>query len=99
LGDKIYYNNDYFEKLFQEQKSPILTPVKAIKGQSDDLKKREKAFNDLFSKAVAKVRQPIEAFFNWLIQKTDIQRASKVCSEKGLIDHIFGRISAALLCF
>jgi len=35
--------------------------------------------------------------FNWLIQKTDIQRASKVRSSKGLIVHVFGRIAAAFI--
>jgi len=30
-----------------------------------------------------------------LIRKTDIQRASLVRSEKGLIAHVFGRIAAA----
>jgi len=99
FGDKIYYNTDFFEKLFQELNSIMLTPIKMIKGQCDDLKKRGKAFNDFFSKVVSKVRQPIESFFSWLIQKTDIQRASKVRSDKGLIVHVFGRISAALLCF
>jgi len=99
FGDKIYYNTDFFEKLFQELNSIMLTPIKMIKGQCDDLKKRGKAFNDFFSKVVSKVRQPIESFFSWLIQKTEIQRASKVRSDKGLIVHVFGRISAALLCF
>ncbi|NMC39558.1 MAG: transposase, partial [Bacteroidales bacterium] len=47
--------------------------------------------------AVSKIRQPIEALFNWLIDKTDIQRASKVRSTKGLIVHIFGRIAAAYI--
>jgi hypothetical protein len=98
-GDKIYNDKNFFENLFQQNNSIMLTPIKAIKGQCDELKKRDKAFNDLFSTAVSKVRQPIESLFNWLIQKTDIQRASKVRSSKGLIVHIFGRISAALLCF
>jgi hypothetical protein len=77
----------------------MLTPVKAIKGQPDNIKQRDKASNDLFSKAVSKIRQPIESSLNWLIQKTDIQRESKVRSDKGLIIHIFGRIAVALLCF
>jgi len=51
----------------------------------------------LFSTAVSKVRQPIEALFNWLIEKTDIQRASKVGSTKGLLVHVFGRLAAAFI--
>jgi hypothetical protein len=60
-------------------------------------KQRKKAADDLFSKAVSSVRQPIEAFFNWLIEKTDIQRASKVRSTKGLLVHVFGKIAAAFI--
>lgn len=72
-----------------------MTPIKGIKGQCQEIKNREKAANDLFSTALSRVRQPIEALFNWLIQKTDIQRASKVRSSKGLLIHIFGRIASA----
>lgn len=42
----------------------MLTPVKGVKGQSEQEKQRNKAYNDLFSSAVSKVRQPIESFFN-----------------------------------
>jgi hypothetical protein len=55
----------------------MLTPVKSIKGQSEWEKQHDRAANDLFSKAVSKVRQPIEGWFNWLIEKTDFQRAVK----------------------
>ncbi len=60
----------------------MLTPVKSIKGQTEQEEQRDRAFNDLYSKVVSKVRQPIEGFFNWLIEKTDFQRASKVRSTK-----------------
>ena len=32
----------------------------------------------------------------WIIEKTDIQRASKVRSTQGLIVHVFGKIAAAI---
>jgi len=96
-GDKIYHDVDYFENAFKKQHSIMLTPVKGIKGQSESIKMWEKASNDLFSTAVSKVRQPIESLFNWLIEKTDIQRASKVRSTKGLMVHVFGRIAAAYI--
>jgi len=35
--------------------------------------------------------------FNWLIEKTDIQTASKVRSTKGLLVHVFGKIAAAFI--
>jgi hypothetical protein len=96
-GDKIYYNSEYFENIFKNQNSIMLTPVKGIKGQTENIKMWDKAANDLFSNAVSKVRQPIESLFNWLIEKTDIQRASKVRSSKGLMVHVFGRLAAAYI--
>ncbi|GHT70148.1 hypothetical protein AGMMS50239_38090 [Bacteroidia bacterium] len=75
----------------------MLTPVKLVKGEPENIRQREKACNDIFSRAVSSVRQPIESFFNWLNEKTTIQRASKVRSTKGLLLHIFGKIAAALL--
>lgn len=97
FGDKIYNKQDFFSELEQEKKSIMMTPVKGIKGQCQEIKNRDKAANDLFSTAVSRVRQPIESLFNWLIQKTDIQRASKVRSAKGLLIHIFGKIASAFL--
>lgn len=96
-GDKIYYNKEFFKELEIKNKTVMLTPVKAIKGQTLQEKQRNKAADDLFSKAVSSVRQPIEAFFNWLIEKTDFQRASKVRSTKGLLVHVFGKIAAAFI--
>ncbi|WP_455162105.1 transposase [Tannerella forsythia] len=75
----------------------MLTPVKAIKGQCEELKQRDKAFNALFSTAVLKVGQPIGAFFNWLNEKTNIQRAMKVISINGLLVHIYGKLAIAFL--
>lgn len=97
FGDKIYYNENYFEDLKNQINSTMLTPVKAVKNQSDEIKNFDKAADDLFSKAVSTIRQPIESLFNWLIEKTDIQRASKVRSTNGLLVHIFGRIAAAFI--
>lgn len=96
-GDKIYNDVPFFEQLAKTKNSIMYTPVKGVKGMPDILKQRDRAANDLFSRAVSKIRQPIESLFNWLIQKTDIQRASKVRSTKGLIVHVFGRIAAAFI--
>ena len=74
-----------------------MTPVKGVKGECQENKNRDKAADDLFSVAVSRIRQPIESLFNWLIQKTDIQRASKVRSTKGLLVHIFGKIASAFI--
>jgi len=96
-GDKIYHNADYFQNIKNEFKSIMITPVKLVKNQSETLRQIDKAANDLFSTAVSKIRQPIEALFSWLIEKSDIQRASRVRSTKGLLVHVFGKIAAAYI--
>jgi len=81
----------------QRQESELITPVKYRKGQSEEDKQRHKAADDLFSKAVSGIKQPIESLFSWILEHTDLQRASKVRSTKGLLVHIFGKIAAALI--
>lgn len=97
FGDKIYADKDFFHTLRVTKNSIMFTPVKGIKGQSEREKQFDRAANDLYSKAVSSIRQPIESFFNWLIEKTDIQRASKVRSTKGLLVHVFGKLAAAFI--
>ena len=96
LADKIYSDFSFFN---ESNPVKVLTPHKEIKGEPEVLKQREKAARDLFSQAVSKVRQPIESFFNWLNEKTEIQRASKVRATKGLLVHTFGKLAIALLTF
>jgi len=96
-GDKIYNDTESFKDLAVNTNSVMLTPVKGVKGQPEVIKQRDKAANDLFSTAVSTIRQPIESLFNWLIAKTDIQRASKIRSTKGLLVHVFGKIAAAFI--
>jgi hypothetical protein len=45
--------------------------------------------------AISTIRQPIEGLFNWLIQHTGIQDASKCRSTKGLLFHIHAKIAAS----
>jgi hypothetical protein len=96
-GDKIYKDVEYVKSLEKNLNSRILVPVKAVQNQPDILRQFDKASNELYSRAVSRIRQPIESLFNWIIEKTDIQRASKVRSTKGLLVHIFGRIAAAFI--
>jgi hypothetical protein len=96
FGDKAF-SDEALRQIFANSEGELLTPVKYKKGQSEQDKQRHKAADDLYSREVSKVRQPIESFFNWLIEHTDIQRASKVRSLKGLIVHVFGKIAAALI--
>ena len=79
------------------QKLELFTPVKAIKEESPKIAKREKAARDLFSTAVSKVRQSIESLFNWLNEKTNIERAMKLKSTSGLLVHTMGKIAIALI--
>ena len=76
----------------------LLTPVKKNKGQ-----KTLSAADKLFSETVSRIRRwqtslpDIESLFNWIDEKTGIQRASKVRSYQGLLVHAFGRLAAAML--
>lgn len=97
FGDKIYGDKDFFQQLKKQKNSTMLTPVKGIKGQTEWDKQFDHAANDLFSKAVSAIRQPIEGLFNWLIEKTDFQRANKVRSAKGLLVHIYGKLAAVYI--
>jgi hypothetical protein len=96
FADKAYSNKELHADLLKNSQTTIYTPVKLIKGESETTRQFKKAADDLFSRAVSTVRQPIESWFNWLIEKTGIQAASKVRATKGLILHVFGAIAAAL---
>ena len=95
-ADKIYINEPLNQSL-RAIKREIITPIKAKKGRTDRQKQIDLAFEMLYDKMVSSVRQPIESFFNWLNEKTQIQKASKVRSSKGLLVHILGRI--VIVCF
>lgn len=97
FGDKIYNDRFFFQDMADKYRSEMLTPVKAVKAMPEVLKKFDRAANDLYSRAVSRIRQPIEALFNWLIEKADIQKASKVRSTKGLTLHAYGRLAAAFI--
>jgi hypothetical protein len=96
-GDKIYHEVNFFHHLAVTQNTFMLTPVKRIKNQSTWDEQFCKAADDLYSKAVSSIIQPIEAFFHWLIEKTDFQRTNKVRSAKGLLVHVYGKLAAAFI--
>jgi hypothetical protein len=90
IGDKIFASTQLNQQI-ASQKLEIIIPVK--------LKKKQlflEAADKMLSSYVSSVRQPVESFFNWLIEKTSIQTACKVRSEKGLWVHCYGRLAAAL---
>mgnify|MGYP001027922628 CR=1 FL=1 len=96
--DKAYCDALLAEQV-EQQKGCLFTPQKNKRGESEQIRQMEHAFKKQLNTAVAKVRQPIESLFNWIHQKTDIQNANKVRSKKGLLLHIFGKLTAAFIIF
>lgn len=94
VGDKAFQDSK-LDRAVGKNGSVVLTPVAYQDIIAKTLRPRTQAADDLYSAAVSSLRQPIESFFNWLIEKTDIQRASKVRSSNGLLVHVFGKIAAA----
>lgn len=97
FADKAYCDKAFGETISKEQNVQILTPIKATKGLCESLKNFDRAADEMYSKAISRTRQPIESLFHWIIEKTDIQRASKIRSANGLLVHIYGKIAAAFL--
>ena len=89
LGDKIFSDPSYFLTKSVEQNVEMLTPIKLGKGEAECIRQRDKAYRKLYGAAVSKVRQPVESFFNWINEKTQIQNAQKVRSTNGLAVYVF----------
>ena len=89
IGDRAF-PDPTFQAHLKEQQTVLYTPRKKPKGK--ELSQTEKYYNRL----VSKLRQPIESFFKWLIDKTDIQRAGRVRSTEGLMIHCFGKLTFAM---
>ncbi len=92
FGDMAFADKEIAE-LLKEQATEIITPKKKPKGKQ--LTEFEKYHNRL----IAKFRQPIESLFNWLNEKTGIQKASKVRSTNGLLIHYWGKLAFAFWLF
>lgn len=94
FGD-LAYRDKQLIALLENQNTQLITPVKKPKGK--DLTAVQKYHNRL----VSKLRQPIESLFNWIIEKTNIQKASKVRSTDALLIHCWGKLAVAffLLAF
>lgn len=96
FADKIYKDTEMQNNMINID-SELLTPVKYYRGVCEKIKQFSAAADKLYSRAVSQIRQPIEALFSWLIENTDIQRASKVRSAKGLMVHIYNKLAAAII--
>jgi hypothetical protein len=88
IADLAYPEPD-FRHTLNKQNTNLYTGCKKPKGA--DLTKFEKYHNRLISK----FRQPIESLFNWINEKTQIQRAGKVRSADGLMLHCWGKLAVA----
>lgn len=97
FADKIYRDSPYWNGEREYRNNVLLTPVKAVKGATEGEKQRNKAADDLYSSAVSSIREPVEAFYSWLIDKTNIQRAQKCRSTAGLLVHVLGKIAIAFI--
>ena len=94
FADMALINEEWQARMLTENNVEIITPIKRKKGQ-EFLHSADK----LFSRAVSGIKQAIESFNNWIIERTNIQRASKVRSAKGLSAFLFARIACACFCF
>ena len=88
--DSAYYdigNKDFIE---QEYNVTICAIAKRKRGQQE-------LFSDqkIQNTAISRLRQPIEGYFNWFIEKTGIQNASKTRATKGVLSHLYGKVAAA----
>lgn len=88
FGDLAYPTPEIVTHL-KEQHARLITPQKKPKGK--ELTKGESYYNRL----VRRIRQPIESLFNWIEEKTGIQKASKVRSTDALLIHCWGKLAVA----
>ncbi|CAI8944381.1 hypothetical protein [Methylocaldum szegediense] len=93
LGDRYLFADKAYEYLSRQTSLPftVFTPVRKTPGQM-----HLDAADRLYSSAVSRVRQPIEALFNGIQAKTGIETASKVRSSRGLLVHVLGRLAGAM---
>ena len=89
FGDKAFCDAALKRQL-EEQNTELFVPLKKPKG------KDQSESDKRYSRLVSRFRQPIESFFKWLNDKTQIQTASSVRSADGLLLHCFGKLSFAL---
>jgi hypothetical protein len=90
FGEKAYAEAET-KTVFAERGTHLVTPYKRKR------KEPETSAPALWSRFVSSFRQPIESFFGWLIQRTDLQNASRVRSTKGLFVHCCGKLAIACL--
>jgi len=96
VADKAYIDSK-LKKRMEENNSQLITPLHYKRHVTKEFKQRNGSAYRLANTVVAKLRQPIETIFSWLVEAVDIERASKVRSYRGLLVHLYGKI-AAVIC-
>ena len=94
FGDTAFADKEWKAAMRSKNNVEILTPIKRKKGQE-----KLSFWAGVYSSAISSVKQAIESFNNWIVEKTNIQRASKVRSADGLTAFIFARIACACFWF
>lgn len=92
-ADRAYADSE-LKSLAKANGTLILTPYKRKRGE-----KIIDSDQSLSSTAISRLRQPIESLFNQIDEKVKIQNASKVRSLKGVLTHIYGKLTAFMLEF
>lgn len=95
LADKIYRDFAFFDENNPVKYLPSIRRLRESRKSSDRGKNRQGFVltNRFKSQKVCRI------LFNWLNEKTEIQRAYKVRAAKGLLVHTFGKLAIALLTF
>jgi hypothetical protein len=90
FGDKAYTDEET-KRVFAGRGTCLVTPYKRRRNEP------ETDAPALWSRFISSVRQPLESLFSWLIQRTELQNASRVRSTKGLFVHCYGKLAVACL--
>ena len=91
FADKAYISSVWKSEL-AIRGVPLITPFKLKKGSSV-----LPIGDSLVSSLISAIRQPIDSFFSWLHETTNIQSASKVRSRNGLLSFVFARLASIFL--
>ncbi len=90
FADKAYADADT-KAVLQTRGTYLLTPYKRRRNEPETCVPR------LLNRFVSSMRQPLESLFGWLIQRTNVQNASRVRSTNGLLAHCYGKLAVACL--
>jgi IS5 family transposase len=90
FADKAYADADTKTTLAAHA-THLVTPYKRRRNEP------ETNIPTLLNRFVSSIRQPLESLFGWMIQRTNLQNASRVRSSNGLLAHCYGKIAVACL--